>query len=226
VTERRDWPVVTLVFVAVLLAAMALDWLVMRRLEGGLGLGAAGHPKPAIELVVPRTLFFHPGHSWARLDEDGSVTVGIDDLIRTLVGCFSTINGPSVGDFVVAGQPAMVIGENGQALRIPAPVSGRVTEVNRRIGSDPVLLRWRPYKEGWVFRLIPGDRLSTELGLLAIGNDAARWMADEMGRAENMFRNGLLESPVEGALERAGAAAWATVERELLGSAATRELGA
>jgi hypothetical protein len=81
---------ITLVFVAILLAAIVLCRVVVRRLEAGF-VDPAGHrTEPPLEIVVPRTVFFHPCHGWARLDEGGTVTVGIDDLLRTLVGELST----------------------------------------------------------------------------------------------------------------------------------------
>jgi len=208
---------VTLVFVAVLLLAFALDALVIRPLEGRRAAGSRGHQDPPVELTVPRTLFFHPAHTWVRLEEDGTVTVGVDDLLRTLVGDLSSVELPAVGDRVAAGRPAMVVRGEGRSLRVPAPVSGRIAEVNRQLGSDPARLRWRPYKEGWAFRLVPGDRLSAELGALAIGRDAERWMALEIQRVDGLFDHGLLEAPLEGAVGRGNASAWAAFEREILG---------
>ncbi|MGD8439588.1 MAG: glycine cleavage system protein H [Holophagae bacterium] len=190
----------------------------MRRLDDRFGGAVGQHVPPVVEIIVPRTLFFHPGHGWARLDEDGTITVGIDDLLRTLISEVSSVDLPTVGEPVVVDQPIVRVGCGGRTLRVRAPISGRVIEINRQLGRDPSRLRWRPYKEGWACRLAPGDRLADELGDLVIGAEAERWMARDIRRVDEMFRTGLLEPPIEGALGRAPEPVWTTLERELLWS--------
>ncbi|MCU0304756.1 MAG: hypothetical protein MUC56_11935 [Thermoanaerobaculales bacterium] len=209
----------TLIFIAMLLAAIALDVWVIRPIERRSSTGAGGRPAPAVELVVPRTLFFHPGHSWARLDGDGTVTVGVDDLLLTLVGGLTAVGLPGVGDRVTAGRPALSIRGGDQELAVPSPISGRVVAVNSELGRDAARLRWRPYKEGWAYRVVPGDRLAAELAGLVIGRDAERWMAREIRRVDRLFASGVLEAPVAGSLQRAGSAGWAAFTREILGAA-------
>jgi glycine cleavage system H lipoate-binding protein len=207
--------VVTLVFVTVLLAACALDWWLIRPWEARHRPGRPARDDEPLEFVVPRTLFFHPGHTWARLESDGQVTVGVDDLARTAIGDVENIELPAVGDRLEAGRPAIAVQLAAGKLSLAAPVSGTVTEVNRVLGTDPVRLRWRPYKEGWAFRLAPGDNLAGELGRLKIGRDAERWMRHELDRLNRLIAVGILELPFEGALQRAGDDARRRVSREL-----------
>lgn len=207
---------VTLVFVGVLLAAVTLDYWMIRPWERRHLPSARSRRDEALEVVVPRTLFFHPGHTWARLEEDGRVAVGVDDLVRSLIGEMSAVELPGVGDRLEAGRPALAIRQGARRLRLAAPVSGRVVEVNTALGRDPVRLRWRPYKEGWTFRLVPGEGLASELGALAIGRDAARWMRAEMDTLDGLFEIGVLAHPVEAALAGAGDEAWARFQVELL----------
>ncbi len=52
---------------------------------------------------VPQGYYLHPGHLWARLEEDGGVRVGLDDFARRILGrpssscfsCSSAKEGPS-----------------------------------------------------------------------------------------------------------------------------------
>lgn len=193
---------VTLTFVAVLLAAFLLDALVIRPWE------AKHLPRPVadvdaeLEFAVPRALFFHPGHLWARFGDDGRVTVGIDDLARTLIGDLSTVELPSVGERLVAGRPAAVVRLGDRRIALVAPVSGRVTDSNRELGRDSIRLRWRPYKEGWLYRLEPGAGVAREIASLKIGKDAAAWMEAEIERVRRLFDEGHVTPPVEGALGR------------------------
>ncbi len=206
---------VTLVFVAMLVAAFALDRWVISPWEVRHRPATSAADDASLEIVVPRTLFFHPGHSWARLDSDGQVTVGFDDFARTVVGDLGSIELPTIGQRLVAGKPALAFRQATGRLSLPAPVSGTVTEVNRVLGSDPVRLRWRPYKEGWAFRLAPGDKLASELGRLHIGRDAENWMQQELDRLRRLFAVGLLESPVEGTLQRSAAEVQRRIAHEI-----------
>jgi glycine cleavage system H protein len=206
--------VVTLVFVAVILAAVALDvWVIRPWTEKHRPRVGHSHDAP-IEIVVPRTLFFHPGHTWARLDDDGKVTVGVDDLVRTVAGDLSAVELPAVGNAVRAGDRAMSIRVGPRSLALPAPVGGTVSEVNAVLGKDPVRLRWRPYKEGWAFRISPGDSLSRELAELVIGRDAQRWMRKELDRLSELIGDGVPSPPLAGALAHPGSGAWALFNGE------------
>lgn len=205
---------VTLVFVAVILAAVALDvWVIRPWTEKHRPRVGHSHDAPT-EIVVPRTLFFHPGHTWARLDEDGRVTVGVDDLVRTLVGDLSAVELPAPGTELCAGGPAMSIRVGARSLAFAAPVSGTVSEVNAVLGKDPVRLRWRPYKEGWAFRISPGDSLSRELAELVIGRDAERWMRNELDRLSELIGDGVASPPLAGALAHPESGAWALFNGE------------
>ncbi len=211
---------VTLTFVSVLLAVFLLDVVVIRPWERRHLPGRAPDADAALEFAVPRALFFHPGHVWARVDDDGGVTVGIDDFARTVIGDLSTVELPSVGDRVVAGRPAMTVLQGGRRLRLVAPLSGRVTAANHDLGRDSVRLRWRPYKEGWAYRLEPDLGSTREIASLRIGKDAAAWMNGEIGHLRRLFEEGTLESPVEGALARAAEGAWPAFEDGFLAAEA------
>lgn len=209
---------VTLIFVAVLLAVILLDVIVIRPWE------VRHLPKPAtdtdatLEFAVPRAIFFHPGHTWARVDNDGRVAVGIDDLARTVIGDLSSVELPSVGDRVIAGRPAVVIRSGERRLRLAAPLSGTVIDSNGEFGRDPNRLRWRPYKEGWMYRLEPEEGVAREMASLRIGRDAAVWMGVEIERLRRSFDEGRFTAPVEGALARENDKAWSAFERDFLES--------
>jgi hypothetical protein len=95
---------VTLVFVAILLLAFALDLWVIRPLEKQRPSTDTSRADAALEFIVPRTLFFHPGHTWARLDDDGLATAGVDDVVCTAVGQNWSVEAPAAGTQNTAGE--------------------------------------------------------------------------------------------------------------------------
>lgn len=205
---------VTLLFVGLLVAAVVLDLIVFRPLEGLRG-SQLRQERP-VEFVVPRSLFFHPSHVWLRVEDDGQVTVGIDDLLRTMLGSIDKVVLPAQGERLRADDEVVTLTHAGATLRLPAPVSGTVTAVNRVFGSDQASLRSRPYREGWLYRLQPAEDLARRLGALTIGREATAWMREEAERLRDLYADDVLVGPVEGVLERAGEATWRVVQERFL----------
>ena len=139
---------------------------------------------------------------WARVDDDGRVAVGIDDLARTVIGDLSTVDLPTVGDHVTAGRPAVVVrqGEAAAAAGRPVERHGHRSERRARPRLQPPAVA--PYKEGWMYRLEPEQGATREMASLRIGKDAAAWMGGEIDRLRRLFEDGRLIAPVEGALPR------------------------
>jgi glycine cleavage system H lipoate-binding protein len=99
-------------------------------------------------------LFFHPGHSWARmLDAEGEVLVGWDDFARRLIGPPEGFRFPSVGSRIQAGRPAWSVASDGRVLPMVAPVDGEVVEINDAVVKNPDLAGRDPYGDGWLMRV-------------------------------------------------------------------------
>ena len=43
-------------------------------------------------LRIPKSVFFHPGHTWARLQDGDSLEVGIDDFVQKALGGIDSYN--------------------------------------------------------------------------------------------------------------------------------------
>lgn len=121
-----------------------------RKLEAKALPDAAVEPKP--EFDVPDAVWLHPGHAWARLD-GALAAVGADDFAHRLVGPVGSWSLPKVGDRVGQGEPALTLEVGGKAVRMLAPVDGKVVAVNDRLGapSDGPL---DPYAQ-WLFKVEP-----------------------------------------------------------------------
>jgi len=100
-------------------------------------------------------------HEWARLEEDGSITVGITDHAQNALGDVVYVELPETGQQINAGDEAGVVESVKAASDIYAPASGTVTAVNEALDDEPEKVNQDPYGEGWFFRLEPDD--ATEL---------------------------------------------------------------
>jgi glycine cleavage system H lipoate-binding protein len=143
---------------------------------------AAGAEAPTGDgwFQIPENVWLHPGHTWARAAEDGTVTVGLDDFASKLVGPVSRVGVPKPGAAVAQGVAAVALGAGGRSVNLLSPVDGVVSEVNEALAGDPSLLS-EPYVQGWLFKVRPARMEANRRQLLA-GEAARRWL-DSAGEA-------------------------------------------
>jgi glycine cleavage system H protein len=106
---------------------------------------------------TPSELKYASSHEWARLEEDGTVTVGITDHAQNALGDVVFVELPEVGSELNAGQEAGVVESVKAASDIYAPISGEVIAINEVLEESPETINGDPYQEGWFFRLQPSD---------------------------------------------------------------------
>lgn len=106
---------------------------------------------------TPSDLKYASSHEWARLEEDGTVTVGISDHAQNALGDVVFVELPEVGRELTAGQEAGVVESVKAASDIYAPVSGEVIAINEVLEDSPETINGDPYHLGWFFRLQPSD---------------------------------------------------------------------
>ncbi len=101
-------------------------------------------------------LKFTTDHEWLRLDGEVA-TVGITDFAQDKLGDLVFVELPKVGTELKKGAAAAVVESVKAASDVYAPVSGKVTEINPRVGSDPALVNSAPTGEGWLFKMTIAD---------------------------------------------------------------------
>lgn len=106
---------------------------------------------------LPEELRYAATHEWARLEEDGTVTVGITDHAQDALGDVVFVELPELDLEVQAGAEAGVVESVKAASDIYAPVSGRVIAINEALEEAPETINEDPYGAGWFFKLQPSD---------------------------------------------------------------------
>ena len=106
---------------------------------------------------TPNELKYVATHEWARLEEDGTVTVGISDHAQNALGDVVYVELPEVGQVVGGGEEAGVVESVKAASDIYAPVGGTISAVNEVLDDAPETVNEDPYGEGWFFKLDPND---------------------------------------------------------------------
>ncbi len=102
---------------------------------------------------VPSELKYTKSHEWARVEEDGTVTVGITEHAQELLGDMVFVELPEVGAAVEAGSECAVVESVKAASDVYSPVTGEVVEVNEALMDAPETVNSDAFGEGWMFRV-------------------------------------------------------------------------
>jgi len=106
---------------------------------------------------IPGDLKFLSSHEWARIEDDGTVTVGISDHAQDLLGDIVFVELPEVGKIVAAEGEAAIVESVKAASDVYSPLSGEIIAVNDLLEASPEIINDSPYDEGWFFKIKPDN---------------------------------------------------------------------
>jgi glycine cleavage system H protein len=115
---------------------------------------------------IPGDLKFLKSHEWARVEDKGTVTVGISDHAQGLLGDLVYVELPSIGDTVKAGNAVAVVESVKAASDVYAPVSGEIVAVNEALPDKPETINEDAYGDGWIFVIKPDNLAEDQEELL------------------------------------------------------------
>ena len=124
---------------------------------------------------IPSELKYASSHEWARVEDDGSVTIGITDHAQNLLGDVVYVELPELEAEVASSDEIAVVESVKAASDIYAPISGTILAVNENLEERPELVNEDPYGDGWMFRLQPSaiDEMDNLLEAESYGNEVA-----------------------------------------------------
>ncbi|MGD8226803.1 MAG: glycine cleavage system protein H [Desulfobacteraceae bacterium] len=130
---------------------------------------------------VPQGYYFHPGHTWIKVEEDSLVRVGIDEFALRLLGPLDRIEAPLMGKEVKQGGADIGVSRVANQARFLSPVSGVVTAINPKLRDEGELANQDPYSTGWVMS-VHCNNLREELKNLMINNETEGFLEGEVAR--------------------------------------------
>lgn len=104
---------------------------------------------------IPNNLKFLDSHEWARLEEDGTVTVGISDHAQGLLGDIVFVELPDTGKLINKKDDIAIVESVKAASDVYSPLSGEIVSVNEALNDNPELINSSPYDDGWFFKIKP-----------------------------------------------------------------------
>lgn len=127
------------------------------------------------EYTMPDDLYYLPEHAWVKLEEDGNVIAGVDDVFQKSVGEIINVKLPDVGNEVEQGNLCSEIEDSSRRIhKLWSPISGEVIEINHKLTENPSIVNNDPYEAGWIMRVAP-SQLENELKNLIYGEALIKW---------------------------------------------------
>ena len=111
---------------------------------------------------TPENIRYTSSHEWARIESDGSVTIGITDHAQDALGEIVFVELPAVGDKLTASQELGVVESVKAASDIYSPLDGSVTAINEALEDEAGLVNSDPYGAGWFLKLKMRDEADFE----------------------------------------------------------------
>ena len=104
---------------------------------------------------APGDLKYSKSHEWVRLNDDGTVTVGITAHAQELLGDLVYVEVPEQGRELEAEEACAVVESVKAASDVYAPIAGTVVEGNEALADTPEAVNSDAYGSGWIMKLKP-----------------------------------------------------------------------
>ncbi|PLX24835.1 MAG: hypothetical protein C0599_01705, partial [Salinivirgaceae bacterium] len=137
-------------------------------------------------ITAPKGIFFDKSHTWAFMEKEGYVRIGVDDLLQHVTGQITNVKMRTSGETVKKGDPFLSLIQNGKQLDIHSPVSGKIKEINSKLNFNSNLLNSSPYSDGWIYK-IESDNWLTEIKTFLMGESYKKWIKNEFTRLKDLF---------------------------------------
>jgi glycine cleavage system H lipoate-binding protein len=137
-------------------------------------------------VVLPKGLYFDKTHTWAFMEKNGFVTVGIDDFIRHITGPITRVEMKKTGEKIKKGDVLFTIVQYGKQLNIYAPFTGTIKMQNEALLTDSSVINTSPYDKGWIYRMEPVNWIK-DMQLLELSDKYRRWLDAEFSRMKDFL---------------------------------------
>jgi len=106
---------------------------------------------------IPDDLRYTASHEWVKLNDDGTVSVGITEHAQELLGDIVFVETPEIETEFAAEEACCVVESVKAASDIYMPISGEVVDANADLTDTPEMINNSPYDDGWIFKIKPSN---------------------------------------------------------------------
>ena len=107
-------------------------------------------------MSIPADLKYAKTHEWARLEADGTVTIGITDHAQDLLGDMVFVENPAVGRKLAANEECAVVESVKAASDVYSPIAGEVVATNSEVEDSPEKINQDAFA-AWMYKIKPNN---------------------------------------------------------------------
>jgi len=122
-------------------------------------------------------------HSWANVNDDGTVTIGMTDVAQNMAGSILHAKTKKVGVVRAKGRPIATVESSKWVGPVKTPVSGEIIAVNEEVAKDAEIINRSPYQKGWLVKLKPTN-LDAEIAEMLTGDSAVQAYRDKIEKED------------------------------------------
>jgi glycine cleavage system H protein len=170
---------------------------------------------------VPDGVRLRANHTWSKDEQQGIVTIGLDEFLAKFLGAVERIAIPPSGGLVDPAAQSIRLEDGGKAVMLAPPVPGRVVSINHEVLRSPALASTDPYGRGWLLK-VQTEKKSDGM----FGSQAVQWLRQQAEAAREFFGSreqygafALAQDggvPVAGVLKQYDGEAWREFQRRFL----------
>ncbi len=143
---------------------------------------------------IPSNIFFSNGHTWLKKNNDGLISIGIDEFGMMALGALSILNCAPIGKELKRGEMIFEGSYGNKSVKFLSPINGIVKSVNRNILGKKIS---NPY-ETWGVQ-IDSDNFSDNKKMFLSGKEASNWLKKESIKLKDFIISHSLKTDLAGA---------------------------
>ena len=147
-------------------------------------------------ISAPEGLLYDKTHTWAFLEKNGQVTVGLDDFFRKILGKADRIETSKPGTTIKKGDVLASFFFKGKKIQIKASVSGIVNETNPDTIS---MIQSSDMSQSWICKIQPSN-WRRETDFMVMADQYRQWIKQEFTRMKDFLAEVL--SPNQAGLQQ------------------------
>ena len=111
----------------------------------------------ADEYKIDEGVYYTKEHEWARKNDDGTVSVGVDDYAQAQLHEIVYVELPEMGAEMAQAEALGAVESVKAVSDMYSPVGGKVVAINEELLDSPDKINTDPYGEGWIAKIEPSN---------------------------------------------------------------------
>ncbi|MGE5860935.1 MAG: hypothetical protein ACM34J_10295 [Ignavibacteria bacterium] len=138
-----------------------------------------------ISVIIPADSYVSKGHTWAELQGNGMVKIGVDEFVLKSLGHFIITGIVKTGTLVKKGDPVFDAKAGEKNLSFRSPIDGTISYVNEDLVGKSIS---DPYGEDWGAIISPVN-FDKNTPTLKANEKVVDWMKNEFLRLKSYLMN-------------------------------------